>query len=197
MPHHPETGKLIRRRFTEAELLDFRLEQLESPSEVKRGKQKARNSPDDGGQGELVPSPLASISALGDLTLDSGGSSAANTPADSPSTLPRPPFSENPVQAQEKASKTHGAPKHSPGKPASRPTSAALAQHSTGVAFEEPTASPQLLKPALRQLSRSHSTSPASDDGSNAVRISALENRQNEIEKWAHNFDLRLKKLGG
>jgi hypothetical protein len=55
-----------------------------------------------------------------------------------------------------------------------------------------------LLKPGHRQASHSHSdASPASDDGSNIAKIAVLERRQDEMEKWVHDFDLRLKQLGG
>ena len=54
----------------------------------------------------------------------------------------------------------------------------------------------------LREASRSHSTSPASDDGGNSARISALENRldalenrQNQIEEWKRAIDRTLEKL--
>jgi hypothetical protein len=86
--------------------MDFRIKMTEEArSEARRGKQRARDSPEVGESegSELTPSPLT---RLGELTLDSGGSSAANTPADSPSTLPQPPLPERPALAVPSSSKT-------------------------------------------------------------------------------------------
>jgi len=54
----------------------------------------------------------------------------------------------------------------------------------------------------LRKASCSHSTSPASDDGGNSTRISALENRLNALEnrqiqigEWKHDVNQMLEKL--
>jgi hypothetical protein len=86
--------------------------------------------------------------------------------------------------------------KPSAGKSISKPPSAALTQHLTGVTLEVPGASKQL-NPAHRQVTGSRSdASPASDDKSNTARIAALENRQDELEKWMRDFDDRLKTLG-
>ena len=100
MPLNPKTGKTDRRLLSEAELLEFRLKQAkESRAQVKKGKQRARNSPeaeagDSEGSGP-APSPLQTLAGLGTLTLDSTGSSVANTPADSPSILPQLPLPEH------------------------------------------------------------------------------------------------------
>ncbi len=82
MPQNPTTGKTNRHAMTKSELWEY------CCNLVKKGKQPARNSPDAGepeGSG-LAPSPslLAPLAGLGTLTLDSGSSSAANTPVDSP-----------------------------------------------------------------------------------------------------------------
>jgi hypothetical protein len=71
----------------------------------------------------------------------------------------------------------------------------ALTQHLTGVTLEVPgTSNP--LDPAPLQVT--HFRSDASSDGaSNTARIAALENRQDEVEKWMRDFDCRLKQLGG
>jgi hypothetical protein len=65
----------------------------------------------------------------------------------------------------------------------------------TGVTLEVPgTSNP--LDPAPLQVTRSRSD--ASLDGASiTTRIAALENRQDEVEKWMRNFDRRLKQLGG
>src|SRR6266852_6645824 len=108
-PHDPETGKTFRHSMTTNEVLKFRLKLWEqSRSEVKRGKEKesAGDSSDndeleDSG---LVPSPMAfinSISGLRNLTLGSGGSSAANTPDDSPSSLSPLTLSLHPAERSE------------------------------------------------------------------------------------------------
>ena len=112
------------------EVLKFRLKLWEqSRSEVKRGKEK-ESAGDSSDNDKLedsgpVPSPMASInsiSGLRNLTLGSGGSSAANTPDDSPSSLSPLTLSLHPAEARErKLIKVYGAPKPSAGKPASRP----------------------------------------------------------------------------
>ncbi len=123
-----QTGKPLCNQLTPDAVLKYRLKQWEElHSEVKRGKEKEGGLSDDDEQKDLeqVPSLLASIasiSGLGDLTLGSGGSSAANTPGDSPSGFSPQPFSECPSQAREKkAFKVYSTPKPSAGKPASRP----------------------------------------------------------------------------
>jgi hypothetical protein len=106
VPINPDTGKTDRRALSETEIMDFRIKMMEEArSEVRRGKQRARDSPDAGeseGSGP-TPSPLA---RLGELTLESGGSSAADTPADSPSILPQPALPERPAPAPPSSSKT-------------------------------------------------------------------------------------------
>jgi hypothetical protein len=203
MPLNPLTRKTDRHQLTEEELRDFRERQVAGSSlaEAKRGKLPARGSP-DGGKSE-APSPLATLAGLGALTLDSGRSSAADTPANSPCALSQPPLlpeRPSPVEpAPPSAPKTHGAskPKPSAGKSASKPPLAALTQHSTGVTVEAPGTS-NLLTPVQWQVARSRSdASPASDDGSNTARIAALEKRQDKVEKQMCSFYDRLKQLGG
>jgi hypothetical protein len=83
---------------SKAELLDFRIKQAkESGTQVKKGKQHTCDSPEvcESESSGPAPSPLATLAGLGTLTLDSGGSFAANTPADSPATLPQPPLLES------------------------------------------------------------------------------------------------------
>src|SRR5258708_9059265 len=80
---------------TESELQEYRC------NLVKKGKQPARNSPNAGkpeGSGLApLPSRLAPLAGLGTLTLDSGSSSAANTPADSPIVSLQPALLERPA----------------------------------------------------------------------------------------------------
>jgi hypothetical protein len=104
---------------SEAELLDFCVKQAkESGTQVKKGKQRACDSPEVGKSESSgpAPSPLATLAGLGMLTLDSGGSSAANTPADSPATLPQPPLPERAAPAPPSGHKTRHPVKPSAGK---------------------------------------------------------------------------------
>ena len=70
--------------------------------------------------------------------------------------------------------------------------------HSTGFVIEVPVISWQL-KPASQQASHSHGddTSEVSNDGRIAARITMLENKQDEMDKWLRDLDQRLKQLGG
>jgi hypothetical protein len=193
VPINPDTGKTDRRALSETEIMDFRIKMMEEArSEVRRGKQRARDSPDAGeseGSGP-TPSPLA---RLGELTLESGGSSAADTPADSPSILPQPALPERPAPAPPSSSKT----RDTSGKSSPKPPAAAPTQLLTGVTVEVPRTS-QMLDPTLRQASRSRSDpSPTSDDGNNASRIAVLERRQDQLENRLQELDSRLKSLGG
>jgi len=104
------------------EVLKFRLKLWEqSCSEVKKGKKKASDSSDNDELEDSGPvsSPMASIDSISGLcylTLGSGGSSAANTPDDSPSALSPLTLSLCPAKARErKAIKVYGAPKPSTG----------------------------------------------------------------------------------
>jgi len=197
MPRNPETGKTDRRPLPKAEIEQFRRSQAkERKAGVKRGKRRARGSPDKAeseGSG-LSASPLAGLSGLGTLALDSGGSrsSAANTPADSPAIFTQPPLPERPSPAPPSAPEIHDASKPS-GKSASKSPLAAPAQYSTGVTVEVAGTSPG---PAhLQAFAFRGDASPASDDAGTAARIARLESRLNEIEKWADRFEGRLKLL--
>ena len=68
-------------------------------------------------------------------------------------------------------------------------------QHLAGFIVEVPATS-QLLTAATRKVLRSISdASPASDDGSNAIRFAKLERKQAELEKRVSSIELTLKKL--
>lgn len=193
---------------TEAEIRQFRVGQVAARAEavraeaarveVKRGKRRARESPDaDDREGSsLAPSPQATLVGLARLSLGPRNPSPARTPADSPAALPRPPLPENPAPAPLSASKPRKRSKPSPSKSTSKSPLAALAQHSTG-----PTApiASQFLDHARSQASHSPgSISP--NDGTNlsqAARIDMLEARQREMEKKLRDFGERLAKLGG
>ncbi len=134
MPSNPETGRADRCTLSKDQMQEFRIKQAkESRAEVKKGKRRARDSPEAGkseGSG-LAPSPLGSLAGLGALTLDSGGSSVTNTPADSPTTLPQPPSLPERLAP---------APHSAPGAPgASRPLAGKFFQalcHSSHSAFD-------------------------------------------------------------
>jgi hypothetical protein len=198
MPRNPTTGKTDRRALSKTDLLEFRRNQPKEPQAgVKKGKQRAHDSPDEGGSegSGLSPSPLTALAGLGSLALGSGGSSPADTAVDSPTSSRQPPLVENPAPAPPSAPKNREASQPSR-KSASKRPAAAATQHSTGVTVELPGAS-QLLRPALRQASRSRGdASPASDEGSSlAARIAKLESRLDKVEKWADEFNGRLMQL--
>jgi hypothetical protein len=199
MPRNPKTGKTDRRALSKTDFQEFRrnnAKEQEPQAGVKKGKQRAHDSPDAGeseGSG-LSPSPLTALAGLGSLALGSGGSSPADTAADSPTSSRQPPLL-HPAPAPPSAPKNREAsqPLH---KSASKRPAAAPIQHSTGVTAELPGAS-QLLGPALRQASRSpRDASPTSDEGNSIARIAKLESRLDAVEKWAEGFNGRLKQLG-
>ena len=124
MPKNPATGKTDRHALTAEYILNFRigevekalrLEAKESRAQVKKGKQRARN-PSDSGEPEAsksVPSPLTALAGLGALNLESAGSSAANTPANSPAVVSQAPLPKRPEPTPETSSKPHRASKRS------------------------------------------------------------------------------------
>ncbi|KAH9031513.1 hypothetical protein EDB85DRAFT_1891104 [Lactarius pseudohatsudake] len=97
MPHDPETGKAIRIKFTEEDLYDFRFQQYEK---------KLNQAGKEGGVAEdhspkhLQSQPTASGSNLSPssvleqplhgMTLESGGSSHADSPATQPGSASSP-----------------------------------------------------------------------------------------------------------
>ena len=154
---------------------------------AKKGKQHAADSPgeDDPEGSGMAPSPLV-VPLLSNLTLESGGSSAANTPADSP-IFPQAALSEHPRNPRS-ASNT------SAGKSASKHCIAAPVQLLTG--FHVEASKLKLLNPGHRQVSRSRSdTSTASDDGRNTARIAALEKRMDALEKRQDEFEAVVRDL--
>jgi len=187
MPINPRTGKTDRHASTKEELLEFRTKQAEKEraAGVKKGKQRARGSPDaeEPEASKSVPSPSTTLAGLGGLSLESGGPSAG-----SPATQDPPP--ERPAPAPSTAPKARRISRRSAGKSVSKTPVTAHTQHSSGFAVEVPTRS-QLLSPNAVHLqdSRSHSdASPASDDGSFAVRLQRL-------EQWARGIDELVKHL--
>jgi hypothetical protein len=108
--------------------------------------------------------------------------------------MPQPPLPEYPAPSS--APKACKASKPLAGKFPSNPPAATLTQHLT-VFVVKVLAASQLLNTVPHLVKHTHSnTLPASDDGSNAVRIAMLESRQDELEKWACRVDHKLKQLG-
>jgi len=92
MPLNLGTGKTDCRTLEQESLQDFCIRQTEElrHTGIKQGKQRACSSPgackpEDSG---AVSSPLATLAAFGSLALESGRSSAIDTPSNSPATLP-------------------------------------------------------------------------------------------------------------
>jgi hypothetical protein len=194
MPVNPKTGKTDRHALPEDELYAFRVKQAEERrTEVGRGKQRASGSADAEESESSVPAPSPlGLSSLKVLTLDSGGSSAANTPVDSPNDGPQPPLPEDEEPAPPPAQK---APKRSKGKTSFKCFAGSLIQLLTGFVVEVPAVS-RLLKPTRRQDSSSRSApSAASDDGSNAARIASLESRVTSLEAKQASLEKEVREL--
>lgn len=101
MPRNPATGKTDRRNLSPTSIQEFRVNQTkELRAGAEKGKQRASDpdteNPEDS---PPVPSPLAGLSGLGSLTLESAGSSVGNTPCDSPAALSQPSTTEGPSPA--------------------------------------------------------------------------------------------------
>ena len=189
MPLNPETGKTIRRLMSNDEVLEFRLRQAaeeearaaeeeahaaeeEARAEIRRGKRRADGSPDEGEleAPAVAPSPLVQLEGLGALSLDSGRSSAANTPDDNIASLPLPP-------SAHRSRETSGS---SAGGASSNPILPAV--DSSASQLFEPTHPPASSR-------RRNMSQPRTFHG----RITLLENRLDVLEKWASQADGRLK----
>lgn len=198
MPVNPNTGKTDRRALGQTEHLEHRrnLKQVEKAAvKVKKGKKRAPDSP-----GEREPeasgsasSPFTQLAALGSLTLDSGGSSSANTPADSPASVTQAPLPEGPVPAPAKTPTASKTSKRSTTN--TTPKAAAPARRSSNFVVEVPRA-PKLLNPTPKASRSSDNASSVSDSGSNAARITALESRMGTIEELVRDMNQRLKESG-
>ena len=111
MPLNPDTGRMDHYTLPEDHLWEFRIKQTEElHAELKKGKQRALDFPDAGEPEDLGldPSPSAALSALGSLTLESGGSSSVNTPSNSPAILSQPSLPKPSAQLPPTASQTSG-----------------------------------------------------------------------------------------
>jgi len=134
----------------------------------------------------LVPSPSELLASLRALTLESGGSSAARTPSDSPSVCP--PLSDHSASAPTKPTICIPARKSPTMAPMTAP-----AQNSTGFAAAS-TTSIFLDTEDHRVLSSHTGALPAGDACNNATRITTLERRQDKLEILVHSIDLRQQK---
>ena len=104
MPQNDETGKTDHHPMVDEKLYKFQVGQA-----IKRGKQWALDPPDAGeAEGSSqAPSPLSALDSLEMLNLDSSGSSAVNTPANSPTTFPWPSLTETLALPPLSVPKTH------------------------------------------------------------------------------------------
>ena len=185
MPDNPATGKMDCQAKSKQELFQWCKEQADIKAQAKQeevakyakvkiGKQRAHNSANSGkAEASASASPLE-LAGLRTLTLESGDSSAANTPADSPRALLQPLSPRCP---------SRHIPEHSAGEFVYRLSLTAPTLHSTGLVLKVP-AAPQLLETAHQQVSHSHSdASQASEAGDNASRIAVLERKQDALER--------------
>jgi len=201
------TGKTDCHNLPIDSIREYRIKQTEElrtkpPAEKKcaganKGKQRTCSSPDAGEPEDsgLVPSPIAVLSALQSLTLESGVSSAIASPSNSPATL-----SQSSVPKVTAPSPPAACPccvsKCTPSVSSLNPPVTIPTQHLAVVTVEVPSTL-QFLKPAHSQPSGPRSdTSPASNDGSNAARIAALERRMGKLEKMSDDHKCRLKVIG-
>ena len=244
VPRNAETGKADRHHYTQSEVLEYRLNLLEtgtatSPGEqgvitragkrgaatakgkaAAKGKQPAaprkrtkrtHGSPEDDEleASDPAPSPSISLAALETLALESGGSSAANTAADSPATpgtLPKFRLPKPPAPASLTAPEGSRSSQSSASKSFYQLLVPAPAQDSAGFAVEVPAApSSKFLKPGPGRPQASHSStdaSPASDSRSTTARIAALEKKMESndrkleaLNEWKRDVEKRLKAL--
>jgi hypothetical protein len=125
MPKY-QSGRTIRRPLSPGVYLSIRtkqaageleLEEPEAASEVTRGKRRARDSPDAADSEGSGPVPvMTELVGLKTLSLHSGNSSPANTPADGPTALPQPPLHARPDPAPPSVPSTSGVSKSLAGK---------------------------------------------------------------------------------
>ena len=204
MPKNQKTDKTDCHQLTEEYFRAFHTKQVEKKEVAKlkkgkgkgKGKQRTHNSPDAGKPeaSMLVLSPLGPLPSLGALMLESGRSSATNTPSDNPTAISLSPEHSAPSPP---IPRIH-IPGHSPHNYPTEPPVTIPAQNSTEFVVEVPAVS-KYLKAKGQKASLSHTSAlPASADGSNAARITVLERKMEEVEKLktlVHEMDLRLKKV--
>lgn len=188
MPMNPETGKTVRRTMTESEVLEYRLNQKVSRAEVKRGKRRARNSPD---MGEPEGSGISPLAGIGMLTLSSGGSSAAQTPSETPATLPQPPLPSRTPLAPTPASRIRIASKPSTSETPSRSPTEATADDAASTS--------QLFQPvhsSQQALAAPDYASLLAAVEKNTEKIRALEKRIIKWETWGEKVNSMMGEMG-
>lgn len=185
-PVNPETGKPDRRKGA-AQLQESNVEGTKGG--IGKGKQRADDVPDTGTPEESgpIPSPLAGLSGLGSLTLESGASSASatgNTPSDSPAALSQPSPIEAPSSTLPPAPRARRSSRRSAGMSSFKLPVTAPTHHFAVAGFVagRPSTSRLLTAPDRRASHPRSDASLASNDGSNLDRISALEKKQDELE---------------
>jgi len=134
----------------------------------------------------LVPLPLAPLASLGEMTLESGQSSAADTASDNLAAI-CPLVKLSTPSSSTLYVRIPGGLGHST-KPA---------QKSATFTVEVPATSKYLHTNSHWTLSSHTDTLLPSNDGSNSSRYTTLERRVAEVEKLVLGMDSRLKKLGG
>jgi hypothetical protein len=152
-------------------------------------------------------SPLVFLAALKTLALESGGSSAANTAADSPATpatLPKLRLPKCPSPASLTAPEGSCSSKSLASKSFYQLLIPAPTQDSAGFVVEVSAPPSKFLRPRGHPhvLHSSTDASPMSDSVSIAARVAALERMMESQERkleslnqWKHNVEKRLKKL--
>jgi hypothetical protein len=156
-----------------------------------------------------APSPSISLAALETLALESGGSSAANTAADSPATprtLPKLCLPKHCAPASITAPKGSHSLQSSASKSFYQLLTPAPTHDSAGFVVEVSAApSSKFLKPGPGHPHVSHSltnASPTSDSRSIAARVAMLERKMEShdrklesLNEWKCDIEKRLKKL--
>ena len=177
------------------------------PAAPPQGTKRIRGSPEASEPEDSYPAPSPSISlaALETLALESGGSSAANTAADSPasaSTFPRLRIPKPAASISLMAPEGSRTSQSSASKSFYKLLIPALTQGPTGFDVVVEPAS-KFLKPGRKHTSHSPTdASPTSDTGSITARVVALERKmelyerkQESLDKWKRDIEKRLKKL--
>ena len=177
---------------TETEVHEFRVSQVKAARKalrvaINKGKRPVPESPDEDDWGGSVSAASLHTQLMDLKRLLLGGSkpSPAGSPADSPTTLPRPLLGHA-------GSKPRKCSKPSPSKSTSRSPSAAPTQRSTGPVVKAPSAS-QFLDPVRSHASHSPGSVSPSDSTilMQAARIDMLEAKQRKMEQRQHEMEQR------
>jgi len=202
MPPNLGTGKTDRCMLEQESLQDFRIRQTKELhcAGIKQGKQCACSSPgvrkpEDSG---VVSLPSAMLAAFGSLVLESGRSSAVDTPSNSPATLPESSLLKVTAPSPPTAPTAHPCrvTKCPQGVSSLDPSVTAPTQHLAAFTVEVPSIL-RFLKPTHSQPLHSCSdTSQVSEDGSNSARIAMLEKKVDKLQKMHNDHECRLRNIG-